>query len=148
MTVRTKTEKLGLEKFSTVAREKLIITANRKSIDFSRAEKLRVFFGTGSLNIAIEKSISLVAARLLVEGADLLDSTKMDKVELVRDIQTASMCERHFSSRHDLVKFKAMTWELLVVVSQARILISTKEDLINYCLDESFVSLQTLFGES
>lgn len=141
----TRARKIGFEALKADARRKVSINLSEHSLNKSQVEKLRVFYGARTTTAVIERAISNTAARLALSDCDILENAVLDKLALVKQLQSADSNEKP-PPKKDVVKIKAMNWEIIIISSQAPISFNSSEALVNFCLKYSSEQMKALFG--
>lgn len=147
MNISTRAQKIGLTALKTSARRKIFITLSELSLNKSLIAKLRSFYGVTTTKAAIEHAISNSAARLALSDRDILENAILDKLSIVKQLQSADSHER-LTPHSETVKVKAMNWEIIIIASQAPMSLDSSEALVNFCLKYSLEQMKTLFGEA
>jgi len=147
MNSSTRARKIGVEALKNNAKRKTYITISEPSLNKSLVEKIRVFYGVTTTKAAIERAISNAAARLALKDHDILENAILDKLEIVKRLQSSYSNER-LLSKSGIVKAKAMNWEIIIIASRAPILFNSSEALVDFCLKYSSEQMKTLFGDA
>ena len=143
----TRARKIGFEALKADARRKVSINLSEHSLNKSQVEKLRVFYGVRTTTAVIERAISNTAARLALSDCDILENAVLDKLALVKQLQPADSNEKP-PPKSEVVKIKAMNWEIIIISSQAPISFNSSEALVNFCLKYSSEQMKALFGDA
>lgn len=148
MKTRTKMEKVGLNKLAQEAKGKLTVSIEENNILCVQALKLNEFFGTKSVKSIIEQSIAHTASILIIKDEDLLEHSKIDKLNFIKSIKLSNKPNNQSSDKTTKnIIFKAMTWQLIIIASFSKDEINKVEELVHFCLNTSLKSKNTLFGE-
>lgn len=143
----TRARKIGVEALKTNARRKVSINLSEQSLNKPQVEKLRIFYGVRSTAAAIERAISNAAARLALRDRDILENAVLDKLAIVKQLQAEDSNEK-LPPKSEMVKIKAMNWEIIIIASQAPTSLDSSEALVNFCLKYSSEQMKALFGDT
>ena len=146
MKIRTKMEQIGLKKLSKNSKKVVSIFYRKEDIDKQVLSKIGEFFGSKSPKVIAEKAIGYTVSSLVTPNKDLLELSKLEKLELVRTIQNRQI-KNVKQGNMNFINVRVPLWQLTIIASQSNKNFKKERDLISFSLTEVFNKLSVLFGE-
>ena len=148
MKIRTKMEQIGLKKLSKNSKKVVSIFYRKEDIDKQVLSKIGEFFGSKSPKVIAEKAIGYTVSSLVTPNKDLLELSKLEKLELVRTIQNRQIKNVEKEQGNlNFINVRVPLWQLTIIASQSNKNFKKERDIISFSLTEVFNKLSVLFGE-
>ena len=148
MKTKTIIEKKGLKDLSKRSMGKLEVVIDKKIIEKSVFDTLGRYFDRKSPKTIIEEVFCYTASALTKPDWDLLEHASLDKLDIIRKLQDKNNKHRKNNiSNDDYVKARVPLWQLIIIASESKDIISSEEQLIKSALTLSYNRLALFFGE-
>ncbi len=146
MQIKTKIEQIALKKLSKNSKKMVSIFYRKEDIDKKVLSKLEEFFCSKSPKVIAEKAIGDTVSSLVTPNKDLLELSRLEKLELVRTIQNR-VIKTSEKEHRNVIKVRVPIWQLTIIASQSNQIFKKDRDIISFSLTQVFNKLSVLFGE-